>query len=269
MAVRDWNYRETISQDDLPKDAKTRGYFWSSNDNWDGKMWVRNRHELRIRDLTLCALGDVKDKKILEIGCGTGIYLDIICKMGGVVYGQDIDPAVVDNCNSFLKEKKHIGVIKIGDAKKLLFEDASFDAVFAADFFEHINYEEKKQVISEVWRVLKPGGLLVIKTPNLNYLKLSLFTKRLFSIFNFKSPFNIYIPHTHNNPDNLHCGLTTYTELEKLLHDNMFHSPKITYIPLIRRNLPKFISKILYKNKIFTEQVIISSRKPIFLGYYS
>ena len=161
----------------------------------------------------------------------------------------------------------HEGKLVLGDAVKLDFPDNFFDAVFSADFFEHISLEVKVKVISEVYRVLKPGGTFVIKTPNLSYLKIVIYLKRILSLIKLKSPF-LYISHTKDNPDNEHHGLTTYSELERLLEDNFFHTPEITYVPLIRGKLPKFVTNCLYGKKIFTETIIITSRKAIFKSFW-
>ena len=45
-------------------------------------------------------------KKVLEIGCGSGIYLDIIARMGGQVSGQDISPECVSDALAYLRENK-------------------------------------------------------------------------------------------------------------------------------------------------------------------
>ena len=132
-----------------------------------------------------------------------------------------------------------------------LFGSSTFSSqknVFSSDFFEHINLEVKEKVISEIYRVLKPGGKLTIKTPNLNFLKVVIFIKRILNVLRLRSPF-IYIPHTRNNPDNEHHGLTTHSELSTLLEDNYFHTPDIVYVPLIRKGLPKYITKILFGKK--------------------
>lgn len=96
---------------------------------WDGRSWTRNFHELRVRDLALFALGDVKGKKVLEVGCGTGIYLDILARMGGQISGQDISSEYVKDALAYLKENKLEADIKLGDAVKLLFNDNYFDAL--------------------------------------------------------------------------------------------------------------------------------------------
>ncbi|MDP8230822.1 MAG: methyltransferase domain-containing protein [Candidatus Gorgyraea atricola] len=269
MDLKGWDKMEIKKTEELPSNAWTLGYYHSSHENWDGKTWVRNLHELKIRDLALFVLGDVRCKKILDIGCGPGIYMLTIAKMGGKVSGQDISSDYVNKSSILLKENGFDADVKAGDAVKLLFEDNYFDGVFSADFFEHINYEQKNQVISEVYRVLKPGGTFTIKTPNLDYLRLSVFLKRCMAVFRLRSPFRIYIPHTHNNPNNEHHGLTTYAELSNILFDHMFHSPKVVNIPLKRKGLSKWVTNFLFGKKRFNEQIIVTTRKPLFYGFYS
>ena len=216
----------------------------------------------------LFSLGNVSGKKVLDVGCGSAEYLAIIGKMGAnFVGGQDLGEEYINNGRKRLKESNIDGKLVIGDATKLDFPDDYFDIAFSSDFFEHITLEQKTKVISEVYRVLKPGGIFSIKTPNLTYLKLVICIKRFLNLLKAKSPF-IYIAHTKNNPDNQHCGLTTFTELESLLEDNFFHTPKITFVPLIRKGLPNFISRIFFGRKIFTESIIITARKALFYGFY-
>lgn len=269
MDLKGWDRIEIKETKELPDNAWAFGYFHSSHEDWDGKTWVINLRELKIRDLALFTLGDVRGKKILDVGCGSGAYMLTIAKMGGKIFGQDISADHVSKSSVLLKENGFDANVKAGDAVKILFDDNYFDAVFSADFFEHISYEQKDQVISEVYRVLKPGGVFTIKTPNLDYLKLSTFLKRCVAVFRLKSPFNIYIPHTHNNPDNEHHGLTNYAELSKILFNHMFHCPDVVNVPLIRGNLPKLITSILFGKKRFNEQIIITTRKPLFYSFYS
>lgn len=264
MESKGWSSIEIKKTEELPKNSWGLGYFHSSHEDWDGKTWIRNLHELRIRDLALFTLGDIKGKNVLDIGCGSGEYALVMAQMGAFVSGQDISREKVNEALRLMAENGIKSEIKVGDATKLLFDDNSFDAVFSADFFEHINSNQKNLVIAEAFRVLKPGGILTIKTPNLDYCRMSVFLKRICAVLRFKSPFCINIAHTHNNPDNEHHGLTTYAELERILSDNIFHSPAITYLPLVRKKIPIFLQKFLYGKKIFTEQIIITARKPIF-----
>ena len=263
-----WEKYESKKNDELNENSWFEGFFAESHDGWDGITRVRNFHELRQRDLTLFSLGSLKGKKVLDVGCGSAEYLTIIGKMGAeFVGGQDIGEENIKNGRSRLKEYGINGKLVVGDAINLDFPDNYFDSALSSDCFEHISLEKKKIIIAEVYRVLKPGGFFTIKTPNLTYLKVSIYIKRIINILTARSPF-IYIAHTKNNPDNQHHGLTTFAELESLLEGSFFHTPKITFVPLIRRRLPKAVSRLLFGKKIFTESIIITTRKAIFYGYF-
>ncbi len=266
--TRGWNSSTMTRTEDLPANAWALGYFHSSHDDWDGETWTQNLHELRIRDLALFQLGDVRGKRILDIGSGFGEYMLTFFKMGACASGQDLSESAVEKSISMLKENGFDPDVKAGDATQLMFDDNVFDAVFSADFFEHITYEQKQKVIDETFRVLKPGGLFVIKTPNLDYLELSNFLKRCVVILKLRSPFGIHIPHTKNNPDTEHHGLTTFAELTSLLEEGMFHFPEFTHAPLRRKRLPDYLARMTDGYRAFSEAIILSARKPLFYGFY-
>jgi ubiquinone/menaquinone biosynthesis C-methylase UbiE len=246
-----------------------KGYFADSHYGWDGVTYVRNFAELRTRDVALMALGEVQAKKILDVGCGDGTYAFVLSKLGAVVSGQDLSESAIlrANAREYGENNTLKGKFVVGDANKILFESNSFDSVFSADFFEHISAEKKREVLKEIYRVLKPGGILVIKTPNLDYLKISIFFKRLCRLITLRSPM-IFIAHTRDNPDNEHHGLTNFYEMRKELESVFFHSPFFHRCILQRKNLPLFISRALLRLGLmrFSEHLIISARKSIFVG---
>ena len=49
-------------------------------------------------------------------------------------------------------------------------EDNSFDYIFSEHMIEHITYNDAKRMISECFRILKPGGVIRISTPDLSFL---------------------------------------------------------------------------------------------------
>jgi len=177
--------------------------------------------------------------------------------------GQDPNEAAVKRGRVRFSKENIKGKLIIGSAVKLDFPDNFFDSAFSSDTFNFLTLEEKEKMISEVYKVLKPGGILTIKTPNLSFLKISLYLKRILNLLRLRSPF-IYVAHTKDNPDSVHIGLTTHSDLEKLLEDNFFHTPENTYVPLIRKRLPRFITNFLYGKKTFSETIIITSRKATF-----
>lgn len=121
--------------------------------------WWAGRQEL-VKDLLLSE----KPKKILDIGCGTGetiTYLKTVFKKASFVG--------IDNSKEALKFTKSRGHnVKKGDALKLPFKDESFDAVLLLDVIEHIKNDAG--VIKEAKRVLKPGGVIVLTAPALQFI---------------------------------------------------------------------------------------------------
>jgi 2-polyprenyl-3-methyl-5-hydroxy-6-metoxy-1,4-benzoquinol methylase len=198
-----------------------------------------------------------------------GVYLLTFLKMGAKeVAGQDLDAKAIERAKTICDENGFQCDAKTGSCTELLFEDNYFDCVFSGDLFEHITDEMKIESLAEIFRVLKPGGTVTIKTPNKNYLRLSLLFKRLSAILKLKNPLSMHIAHTRNNPDNEHHGLTTHRKMREFLLQNTFHEPTITYHALEREGFPKTIAKLLKNNLFFNEHVIITARKPVFYGLY-
>lgn len=117
--------------------------------------FARNWDDTLFRERILAAMPD--NAEILDVGAGAGIIEMMNFKgVARRVCGVDLDPRVEHN--PFLDEGR------LADAGQIPYEDSRFDLVFADNVMEHL--EEPEQVFSEIWRVLKPGGKLLFKTPN-------------------------------------------------------------------------------------------------------
>jgi len=266
--MKNWKINETIKKENLQEYYWYQGFFhfdFGKND-----IYRRDFEELRYRDLALFSLGKIEEKRIIDIGCGSGLYALTFLKLGATfVSGQDISQASIDIANEKSKKNGYTNFdYKVGNCEKLLFDDNSFDLAFSGDVFEHITKQQKINFINEIFRVLKPGGILTIKTPNKDYLKMSIALKRIKALLMLKNPFNIYIAHTKNNPDNEHHGLTTYKEMKNIFETTMFHKPTITFNELNKSGIPLFIRKLFKKSQYFNQQIIITVRKPLFYGIY-
>jgi len=99
---------------------------------------------------------------ILDIGCGTGIVAKELEKYG-TVYGVDKSRIAVDYCR-----KRGLDNIIESNAVSLPFEDAAFDLILCLDVLEHISNEE--DAVSEILRVLKKDGLVIVNVPAFNLL---------------------------------------------------------------------------------------------------
>lgn len=101
-------------------------------------------------------------KRILDVGCGLGMYVRKMRHFSPDVYGVDIDPERV------AKASQDLPNIQVAPAEKLPFADNFFDVILSHEVIEHVN--DDAQAIGEAYRCLKPGGRLVVFAPNRRYL---------------------------------------------------------------------------------------------------
>ncbi len=96
---------------------------------------------------------------VLEVGCGRGVGTEIILQRFGAatVYAFDLDPDMVEQARQRLEAyPRGRWQVSVGDASAIAADDAAFDAVFDFGIIHHI--PEWRQAVSEVGRVLRPGG---------------------------------------------------------------------------------------------------------------
>jgi len=103
---------------------------------------------------------------VLDIGCGGGFLSNYLGCSGHRVTGLDASPDALAVAHRY--DQTGLVHYRQGDALKLPLADASFDAVCAMDFLEHV--EDPDRVIAEAARVLKPCGLFFFHTFNRNFL---------------------------------------------------------------------------------------------------
>ncbi len=113
----------------------------------------------------LALLAPQKSGRILDIGCGTGVLTRMIADAlgegeGGEAVGIDAAAKMIRMARK--KRENQTCRFEIMAAENLEFEDASFDGVVSSLFFHHVPLDLKKTTLMEAFRVLKPGGRLVI-----------------------------------------------------------------------------------------------------------
>jgi SAM-dependent methyltransferase len=101
---------------------------------------------------------DLKDRRILDIGCGTGGPAVTLARAGALVTAIDIEPLVLDRARALavangVADRLTFVIVEPGP---LPFPDESFDIVFSKDALIHI--PDKRALYGEIFRVLKPGG---------------------------------------------------------------------------------------------------------------
>lgn len=112
----------------------------------------------------LFAAERVKGMRVLDLGCGIGYGAKFLARTAEKVVAVDADSHPLAYGNETYPDSK-IERIHCADSR-LPFEDASFDAVVSMEVVEHIPVDQMESWFAEIGRVLKPGGLLLISTPN-------------------------------------------------------------------------------------------------------
>lgn len=111
------------------------------------------------RARTIALAGLPPGMRVLEVGCGTGVLTRLSAAVGGEAIGIDPAPEMI----AVARQKATAGAqFRLGVIESLPFADASFDVVFASTMLHHLPPQTKADGLREVFRVLRPGGRLVV-----------------------------------------------------------------------------------------------------------
>jgi arsenite methyltransferase len=136
-------------------------------------VWSSRVAKLGLRDRLLDSLELKGDEKVLDVGCGRGLMLIGAAKRlkSGKATGIDAWSQVDLSGNSADAAKQNAKIegvsekvrIDTGDARKLVYPDGHYDAAVSTLAIHNISDANgRDQAIREMWRVVKPGGRLVI-----------------------------------------------------------------------------------------------------------
>ncbi|MCK4553853.1 class I SAM-dependent methyltransferase [Candidatus Parcubacteria bacterium] len=99
-----------------------------------------------------------KNCKILELGCGSGGNLEMMVCEGFTVYGIDIAETGIEVAKKMMEYKGFYADLRVGNMKKLDFEDNYFDAIVDTVSVQHTDMDGHIKVFKEAYRRLKYGG---------------------------------------------------------------------------------------------------------------
>ncbi len=121
----------------------------------------------------------VKPGKILDVGCGGGFFLSRLGE-GWEKFGTEFNPAAAED------GRVRFGLdVKLGPLPELDYKDNSFDVINMRGVIEH--FQDPFSYLTTAYRILKPGGMLAINTPNIGSLCARL----------YKVKFNLVTPKYH------------------------------------------------------------------------
>jgi len=99
---------------------------------------------------------------MLEVGPGSGVYLPVLSGLSRQVYGADIEDAYLNHARALLDEVDNLSLI-VDDITDSDFPSGTFDLILCTEVIGHI--ADSQAAISQMNRLLKPGGVLVLSTP--------------------------------------------------------------------------------------------------------
>jgi SAM-dependent methyltransferase len=117
--------------------------------SWDENFYAKYADTLR---------PDKSGGKALDVGCGVGQVVGRLTQAGFEAYGVDVSEPSIE------KARKFSDRCQVYDGKRLPFPDNHFDSAGALNVLEHV--DEAEAFITEVVRVVRPGGKVLISSPN-------------------------------------------------------------------------------------------------------
>ena len=188
-----------------------------------------------------------EERSILDLGCGQGQLLKRLRDAGA----QDLTGC--DGYHYPELDTQGIRFVQADLQKEFPFADNSFSAVSAIEVIEHL--ENPWHFVREIFRVLKPGGLALVSTPNNECITstLSLITRGYFSAF-ADSCYPAHITPVLRN------------DLDRMFRKAGAKNPQVIWsdsgrIPRLDQRWQS-ISKSLFRGKFFSDNYLLQGRKP-------
>jgi len=183
---------------------------------------VRERVRPYLAELETARRGAPQDNLVIDIGSGRGEWLELVHEAGYQARGIDMNSMFVQNCRALGLE------VVQGDAFDVLREmpSGSATAITSMHLIEHLPFETMIALIDECRRVLRPGGLLILETPNPENLSVG--------------AFSFYMDPTHRNPlpPGLMFWLTRSRGFAEVRIDRLTHARDVVFPELLDPALP-------------------------------
>lgn len=122
-------------------------------------LFPRTKNKVLRRRAALGVLSSLPTGRVLDAPCGDGALAQEMATLGWRTWAGDIEPVGFDHGNG-------VRFVRLDLDARLPFADATFDAVVSLEGIEHLLLPA--QCLAEFCRVLRPGGVLVLTTPNVN-----------------------------------------------------------------------------------------------------
>lgn len=184
--------------------------------------------------------GDLKDKKVLDIGCGNGRLGQELKKCGAIVHGCDISESALEKAKKVLDKAVYLDVESIDWAEI----DNDYDLIIVSELIEHLF--RPSVFLDKIKKYLTSDGELIITTPN--FLMWTLRLRMFFGQFEY---------HKTGFWDEGHVHFYTYNSLKKELSANGFYVTKENHI--YHPKVPCLIARL--RPQLFAYQMIVKVKR--------
>jgi SAM-dependent methyltransferase len=152
-------YANYFTHTDAPGGNSLRDFLFGAYRAANFPIWLLTGVAAEKKRRRLMFLHQTSPGHLLDVGCGDGTFLNLMRQRGWTVAGIDFDPKAIASARH-----KYGLELKQGDLRSAAFPANQFDAVTMSHVVEHL--PDPVSVLQEIRRILKPGGQLVMTTPN-------------------------------------------------------------------------------------------------------
>lgn len=153
---------------DTPTPADTRALYDLTAANW-ARRAPASLSDFTARPPVLDLCEPVAGRAVLDLGCGEGYCSRILAERGAQVLGIDISERMIDLARQ-AEQARPLGITyATGDATRVACADAQFDLVLAMFLFNYLDVEGTRTTMTQIHRMLKPGGHFVFAVPHPAY----------------------------------------------------------------------------------------------------
>ena len=214
--------------------------------------------------LFLNFIGKVEGKRVLDIGCGSGLFSYSLKEKGAHVVGGDYSSEAITFARS-----RYPGIdFKVGSVYDLSnWPDEHFDIVSVMDVIEHLS--DQSAALQQIKRVLKPGGLLVISTDLKDtHWENGIFNRFFWFSMRFSKEGRAYrlikltesrIP-AKKHYQSSHIGLLSFRDLENLIEESGLGIIRHEVYPLVSVWWRDLLFKVFPKRARGEHQMLLASK---------
>lgn len=146
----------------------TKEFFDKNSKDWN-KHYEAKSNDLiswyfKNRKKIVLSMFDFRNSKVLDVGCGPGVFSKEILKKGNKLWGIDLSSKMIQEVKKRMNGEYPKAIFSTGDICNLNFPNNFFDVVVAIGVLEYI--KDDKKAFSELGRVVKKGGILIVTVIN-------------------------------------------------------------------------------------------------------